>query len=103
MDKVIENKIKIRHQCNKIILNILRNLIDLAPNIRFSQLLFCCGVLVYECKTTNPMETVYIKDDFATESYDVLMRLMEFLKKSHVDLYNLYINDVKAIMIHEED
>ena len=103
MDKVIENKIKIRHQSNKIILNILSDLIDLAPNIRFNQLLVCCGVLVYECKTTNPMETIYIKYDFATESYDVLMRLMEYLKKSHIDLYEKYFDDVKVITSYVED
>lgn len=98
MDKVIENKIKIRYQYNKIILDILRDLNDLAPNIRFNQLLICCDVLVYECKTTNPMETVYIKDDFATESYDVLMRLMKFLEKNHPDIYNKYI-----VLINDEN
>ena len=98
MDKVIENKIKIRYQYNKIILDILRDLNDLAPNIRFNQLLICCDVLVYECKTTNPMKTVYIKDDFATESYDVLMRLMNFLEKNHPDIYNKYI-----VLINDEN
>ena len=82
----IKQKIALRHSANREIIEILSDMVERYPDLRFGQILAITEVLQYVPDSRPYIDTVDVKDPFNEESVDMWVRMrdkmMEFNKNN---------------------
>jgi hypothetical protein len=73
----IKQKIALRHSANREIIEILSDMVERYPDLRFGQILAITNAIQYVPDSRPYIDTVDIKDPFNEESVDMWIRMRD--------------------------
>jgi hypothetical protein len=73
----IKQKIALRHSANREIIEILSDMVERYPDLRFGQILAITDAIQYVPDSRPYIDTVDIKDPFNEESVDMWIRMRD--------------------------
>jgi hypothetical protein len=73
----IKQKIALRHSANREIIEILSDMVERYPDLRFGQILSITGAIQYVPDSRPYIDTVDVKDPFNAESVDMWIRMRD--------------------------
>ena len=81
----INQKIALRHSANREIIEILSNMVEHYPDLRFGQILAITEAIQYVPDSRPYIDTVDIKDPFNEESVDMWIRMRDKMMQFNRD------------------